>query len=614
MFRQPSGNSEPLNDDQFDATAWRLQQRVNAWFRENESWRRAGTNLIELTDRGPEDKSPEMTAHPDGEWYQANGQRPESRPRVQNLRNASFWCAVEPLYDLLHSRYRLAWTYSVLMLQANENFRGTFSNLGVGDHFSARSEVIFTDGERSEIRAGWHVNQLPPFLVEQGLTFDPPFELISSYALNVRFLTDALPFTFTRIKEEDASGPKDRRVISVAPFYELFKNDVSDLARLVESAGIHYNPEKGWGHGGVKNLEPIFAELGHRLKAKLPSANSQKILDNNYLFKILCEGSDPEVMDDLRKRLSRPDGTHLALAQYLVLMSAVWPDWQRITMIPHPVPILSHPQPGGIVICEDTRSKRLTTDDIRQIADLVSIAVWPWVSLQGGARLAEEAMRNAALLGEVVRHDLSNSLSPVRVLLLRKDSRLDATDSKCAEYLSRLNILNCTLEGLCGLEDSPYLPKREEFEKMFSKLIKAFSGNPKAAIKIESQGELQTKVPRLYYAVYAELILNAVKRRPASWPEDLPSIVITAQQDGRELIITVANTASDEKISQALAVFDKSALALSERARMNVGGVLFRKGVGLVVSLVKHARGNIYWDATLDASGRRWLNLSIRIL
>ena len=615
MSHQPSDNSEPSDDHQICATAWSLQQRVNAWFRENESWREAKTDLIKLTERGPSDEFTQMKADPDGEWYQMDGRRPASRPQVQVLRDASFWSAVDPLYDFLHDRYQLAWTYSVLMFQSNENFRGTVLNLGVGDHFSARSEVIFANGEGSEVRAGWHVNQLPPFLVQQGLTFAPPFELISTYAINVRFLTDALPFTLTRAVEDDEASDRDHRVISVAPLYEVFGNDLSELIRLVESAGIHYTPEQGWGHGGVESLKPIFAELGRRLEAILTSAKAKKLRKANqgFLFKILREGPSPRVIADVQSRLSRPESSHRALAKYLVLMSAVWPDWTRIMMIPHPVPVLSHPQPGGIVICEDSRSKRLTAADTRQIAELLSIAIWPWVSLQGRARIAEESMHNAALLGEVVRHDLANSLSPVRVMLLRRKSRLEATDEECSKNLSRLDVLNRSIDGLCGLEDPPLTPERKGFGEMFTDLSNAFVGDPRARFSLQPKGELRTGVPRLYYAVFVELIRNAAKRRPVDWPQGQPSIIIKARQDGETLIVTVENVANDEDIKQACTVFKKSVRKLSEQAQMNLGGKSYRKGIGLVVSLVRHAHGSIDCKGKTDALGRRWLSVSIRI-
>lgn len=612
MSHPPSDNSEPPDDQQVCATAWNLQQRVNEWFRKNESWRQ---DVIKLTERVLGDESTQMKADPDGVWYEMDGRRPASRPRVQVQPGASFWSAVEPLYDFLHERYQLAWTYSVLMFQSNENFKGTVSNLGVGDHFSARSEVVFTHGEGSEVRAGWHANQLPPFLVQQDLTFASPFELISTYAINVRFLTDALPFTLTRAAEDDGTDDKNHRIISVAPLYELLDNDLSALIRLVESAGIHYTPEEGWGHGGVESLKPIFAELGRRLNTKLTSVRADELRETNqgFLFRFLREGPDPKVIAKVQSRLSRPKGSHLALAKYLVLMSAVWPDWRRIMMIPHPVSILSNPQPGGIVICEDSRSKRLTATDTRHIAELLSIAIWPWVSIQSKARIAEESMHNAALLGEVVRHDLFNSLSPIRILLLRRESRLKATDAVCSDYLSGLEVLNYSIDGLCGLEDPPLTPQRVEFGEMFTNLSDAFAGDPRAKFCLEARGKFWTGVPRLYYAVFVELIRNAAKRRPADWPEGRLPIVIKARQRKDDLVVTVENPATDNDIKQACAVFNKSKSTLSEQAHLNLGGKSSRKGIGLVASLVTHARGDIDCKGKTDALGQRWLCVSITI-
>jgi hypothetical protein len=216
----------------------------------------------------------------------------------------------------------------------------------------------------------------------------------------------------------------------------------------------------------------------------------------------------------------------------------------------------------------------------------------------------------------VVRHDLRNSLSPIRVLLLRKESRLNVTEAECARYLSNLNVLNLSLDGLSGLEDSPHEPQheqREEFGEMFDRLRHAFSGNPKAKFTPESKGELKTRIPRLYYAVFAELIRNAVKHRPDDWPESDPSIMITAQQKGTELVITLRNAASAEDIRRARIVIHNAKRALFDEARLNLGDKLFSKGIGLVVSMVRHAQGVVNCSSKTDTLSRRWLNVSIRI-
>ncbi len=556
-----------------------------------------------------------MTSDPDAEWYENSGLRPDSRPRSQSLQNESFWRVIEPLYDLLHEQYRVAWTYSVLMLQASEDFKGTDLNLGVGDHFSAREEVIFSQGVGSPVRAGWHANQLPPFLVQQSLNMTAPFELISTYALNVRFLTDAIPFAITREPEDDEPNATNTRVVSVAPFYEVFENDVRALTQIVEAADVHYTSAGRWADGGIAKLRPTFAELDKRLSATLHSDRARRILkvSEGNLYTMVRAGPDPEVVGKLKARLGRPKGSNLALAKYLVLMNAVWPEWRRITMVPHPVPVLSHPQPGGIVICEDNRSQKLTVADTKKIADLASIAIWPWVSLQEGARRAEEATRNAALLGEVVRHDLSNALLPVRALLSERTYRTSlVTDSECAEYSSGLDVLYWSIVGLCGLDDAPASPERIAFETMFENLRMAFSGNPNAQFVIDSGGDLQTRLPRLYYPVFAELILNAGKRRPPDWSDDRPHIIITARQDEGDLLITVANAAEARHVEKAASRLRESLAELSDRSRP-IGSKRYRKGLGLVANLVVHARGHLACRTHTDAQANHWLTTLVRI-
>lgn len=609
----PEGSS---NNERRTAAAWDLQRRVNAWFRANHPWLNIGSNLKKLTERGPRMDPRSLDSDPDECWYENDGRRPSSRPLRDDFENISFWEAIAPLFDRLHERHRVAWTYSILMMQPSEDFKGTPTNLGVGDHFTAREEVIYTDGPGSAGRKGWHANQLPPFLVQQSAVFTEPFELISTYAINIRYLTDGLPFTIAR-DAPVVSGRRDhRRIISVAPLCEVIEKIVPECMSLLdEAAKRHYSRANRWAHGGVKGLRTTFERLDRILRRELDSAGAHRLAQSNEgrLFQIVEEGPAPDAIPGLVDRLARPDGTCLALAKYIVLMIAVWPEWTRITMIPHPVPMLAHPQPGGIVICKDRHSSPLLPDDINEVADLLSICIWPWVALQQSARKTEEATRNAALLGEAIRHDLSGALGPIRPLLsMPRYRKVLATDEECARYLSRLDVLYWSIVGLCGLDDPPDSPERVTLGVMLGDIEKAFSRNPAAAIERHFGGASKAKVPRLYYSVFAELITNAVKRRPSAWPIGLPHIKIAAHQDESEIVINISNAAEPEAAEDARTRLLRILETLADKAK-HVGSQGYRKGLGLAANLVTHAGGHLGCHVDLDDQHQTWFTVSLRM-
>src|SRR4051812_25598303 len=108
----------------------------------------------------------------------------------------------------------------------------------------------------------------------------------------------------------------------------MFGGRVGGVGGFVGAMGTCYSAAGGWGHGGIEKLAPFFVKIDEEAKSILNRAGGD-------IFRILQGGPDVHAASKLESRLRRPDQTNLALAKYLVLMTAVWPDWTRITMIPH---------------------------------------------------------------------------------------------------------------------------------------------------------------------------------------------------------------------------------------------------------------------------------------
>jgi hypothetical protein len=578
---------------------------VNEWFRQNKKLIVSDLTLLARDDA--------MHSDPDGNWYTEEGKPAPNRPSLGQPDKETFWRASEPLFDFLHEQYRVAWTYTVLMLQPSKQFRGTPTNLGVGDHFTAREDVVFQKKGRSRTaRIGWHANQFPPFLVQQQLHEEPPFELISTYALNILHLRDALPLIITR-SADDAKNHEQRRAISVSRFDELFANALPKITKLVDKMGPCYRPGLGWGHGGKNKLAPHFNLIDERAIAVLRQTDDD-------MFRVLEAGPDPDGASTMVARLRRGKAQkNLALAKYLILMTAVWPDWTRITMIPHRVPIFADPQPGGIVICEDTRSKNIPADELGRIGDLLSTSIWPWVSLLNEKRGEkrgefEAAVTNAALLGKAVRHDLNNSLSPIRSILSDPYNRSHTSEDDYNSMLSALDVVRCSVDGLSGLEDSPEEPKTVAFWDLCQRLQDAFryykpvgAIGPVGEIDIKTPSNFNAQLPRLYYAVFAELLRNAGKYRD----DNRRCIEMRACQAERLIKIQVTNVGTRTKVTEAAqnirAEVEKlrdTSIAATESAG---------EGIGLVVTLTKRAGGEIGARAESDTNDRGLLIVEVTI-
>jgi hypothetical protein len=590
--RQALPQHGPITTD-FEKTAWQIQGFVNRWFRDNHY-------LWPVSDLTSLAQQKALHSDPDGNWYLDDGRPKPDRLTVDSLRGESFWRAAEPLFDFLHQHYKVAWTYTVLMLQPSKQFRGTPRNLGVGDHFTGREQVIFDKQTGAqEARTGWHANQFPPFIVQQKLHEEPPFEIISTYALNILHLKDALPLTITRLPdcEEDHV---ESRVISVSRFDEFFRQSLPDFLALIDAMWPHYDHgDGGWAHGGKDKLKPHFAQL---------DKEAMKILANAHgdVFRILKFGPDADAKSKIESRLRRPGRTNLALVKYLILMTAVWPQWTRIIMIPHRVPVFSDPQPGGIVICEDTQSATIPVRHLQHVGDLLSASIWPWVSLQSGKRSEiDSALRIVERMSAAILHEHNWAFMPVNTLLQDEQSWKSMSRAKADLIKAGIKITADSLTALCGLADKPgewktvYLENTvRDLGKQFARLGSRFKGR---TLDVTISDNCNAAVPRLYVAILIEVIRNAFKHSEEHSPGEPVRLTVESTPDGQTLSIIIRNPANEEKVNAAVERYREIRTLFDTTDHILASTDSLRKGIPLVMVLVEFARGTV--EYRLDRDG-----------
>ncbi len=304
-----------------------------------------------------------------GKWVRDHRRRLEESVGITDTEHLldvtePFWKTMDPLYDsLVHEEAKCAWCAAGIKISSDGPARIMAPRPRSAFRFYpvARKDV---EWETPTVRRpGWKLASLISRLSEDCHT--PPYEILLTSDVCINALQDNTPFVISRMEP-------GARVLGDLQHWEL---NVSILA------------EEIW-----QQRERI-EELLFALDAVEPALKSTLAELDSLLCRVLVRGGlsslefhgPADAEDDqyfevrgiVQEAGSRPG---LPLAKYLAFMTVIWPNWQRICMLPHIGPYSDYAQPGGIVICEDrTDGSSLDREELEAVSNVSSIAMWPWL-------------------------------------------------------------------------------------------------------------------------------------------------------------------------------------------------------------------------------------------
>jgi len=444
----------------------------------------------------------------------------------------SFWWTLQPLYDHLFARHRVAWCSTVLMFRA----RGLLH-----PDFLPSREVLAHEG--------WTVNQLIPELYEEDRFHKRPFETIIAADLCVNKLDDNLPLVITRGDVGEAAGAGAAgRVVSVGGFDRVVGDSLAELQeQFIEAERVRR--ERALADDfSRRELAPFFREADGILCDLL------KGHDPGDLFKIPW-GDSAGGGGILREELQRGYVPWLALSKYIVMMTVVWPGWERIIMLPHRGPVVSNAQPGGLVICEGGRGQAgddarpgLSGEELIAVANIVSTAMWPWQAIESSEARGrrEAAITNAAHLAEVLYHEYHNTyrLAGIGLRALKRKKKI--TESEFDGIYPYLAYTSYALRGLRGIAESPDDPTKIPVKQILDALTAELNKIKKDTVELRNESGDGPRVPRICYLIFSELIRNA-HSRVTERREDAGKVSVDVSREAGRLVVLISNAATREE-------------------------------------------------------------------
>jgi hypothetical protein len=151
----------------------------------------------------------------------------------------------------------------------------------------------------------------------------------------------------------------------------------------------------------------------------------------------------------LRVALLRGSPVGLALCKYLALMTCAWPEWQRITMLPHAASLGKEIQPGGLLICEDGPPDcHLSAIELENASLISSTAFAQYqITLAEERALIESRDRTIGL----VHHEISRGIATVKGMLESPECRI----ALATQALDRMELITRASFNLTTGEPDP---------------------------------------------------------------------------------------------------------------------------------------------------------------
>lgn len=274
-----------------------------------------------------------------------------------NSTNGKFWPTLRSLHDKMFDDFpACAWWVAAIRLR-----RATSRPQDSRDPFA-----FYPQGRQDVANSPtWELSGIMSALSKNCST--APFETLLTSDLCLNVLHDFTPFVIDRKPWRDENN-------QLPDHWHLY---VGDLANEIDER-----------MGALRILLLDLLAADHALQeiTLREIDNSLKTICTGMLHnKLHLAGPDGKSTeyDKLHKRIFM-DGSHrlLPLAKYVTIMSAIWPRWQRIWMVPHPSPTSDYVQPGGILICEDDqRGDPIATNEVRDLSNISAAAMWPWLGV-----------------------------------------------------------------------------------------------------------------------------------------------------------------------------------------------------------------------------------------
>jgi hypothetical protein len=497
-------------------------------------------------------------------WLNSGYLRGDSKAENGSADDA-YWSTLEPLTSRLLAQPKMAWISLVFRFVSERAFRA---------HMVAQPDVkAADDGTR------WALNLSIPRLYEAGAYRQDPFEMLISADLCFRVTDDNIPILVSRIEEP---APKlsetSVRIISCRRFADAACGAYDTLTDLWLKVA---EP--------LRNEPDVFAD---------PKVREVMNAINEILESALqgCKGPPFEEIhtgtgsrsEELDREMQRGRTKWLAMAKYITMMHAVCPDWSRIIMLPHRGPVATRAQPGGLVLCERGAAALLGHDELKNIATIVSTAMWPWQTI-GSRELGrkEGAVGDVAYLARVIEHEYNNlyALSMTELNELRRSGI-------SAETLDRLSgILGFTSYSYSGLRGvKQYTDQQTELayiDKILENLISEMNKWRAVDVSWLRKEKQRVKAPIVFYLILAELLRNAGKH--CKGPKDQPArITVVTWIDGDQgLRIRIQNRALPGEATRLQRKID--AASANPEVVFSAG----KTGLDLCVELIAQFQGTI---------------------
>jgi hypothetical protein len=278
------------------------------------------------------------------------------------------------------------------------------------------------------------------------------------------------------------------------------------------------------------------------------------------------------------------------LLKYIALMSTVWFDWRRITMIPNQASVGLNIQPGGLVICEDGPDYTWFTSDQLETIAMIAGAGMSHIEIANAQVQGNQKNREAAM--GLVSHEFQRRSAAIRQAL-KPDSTTDELRraNSALDRISRIN--EASYHVMCGTGHP--LRKSELRQYLDSDVEHIRSLNNCANTDISVELEDVSIVDIRVYMIAAEILRNAGQHICD------PGTEFRREDETALVTLRIASGLNGIEIACESGPHELSLSDPECHFRQPANDRRPRKGIPLIWSMASQLIGQASWEAIPDA-------------